>query len=186
MTKLTGAALDRAVAHAMGLKSVHNCEKWSGAMEREAPAQSAQDGKCKLCVNGCAACDARAQPAQEPVATISITQSGSTRTIDNHFADCVRDWPEGEYKLVLATPPEEQPAQEQWKCVGPPCKCNASNAKQCCYAVFTAPPKRPWVGLTDGEVMEMMGYEKQYGYIPQYSRNFVDAISAKLKEKNNG
>jgi hypothetical protein len=32
MTKLTGAALDRAVAHAMGLKSVHNCEKWSGAM----------------------------------------------------------------------------------------------------------------------------------------------------------
>ena len=32
-----------------------------------------------------------------------------------------------------------QPAQEQWKCVGPPCKCNASNAKQCCYAVFTTP-----------------------------------------------
>jgi hypothetical protein len=32
MTKLTGAALDRAVAHAMGLKSVHNCEKWSGGI----------------------------------------------------------------------------------------------------------------------------------------------------------
>jgi len=32
MAKLTGAALDRAVAHAMGLKSVHNCEKWRGAM----------------------------------------------------------------------------------------------------------------------------------------------------------
>jgi len=28
MTKLTGAALDRAVAHAMGLKSVNNCEQW--------------------------------------------------------------------------------------------------------------------------------------------------------------
>ena len=28
MSKLTGAALDRAVANAMGLKSVHNCEKW--------------------------------------------------------------------------------------------------------------------------------------------------------------
>ena len=28
MTKLTGAALDRAVANAMGLKSVHDCEKW--------------------------------------------------------------------------------------------------------------------------------------------------------------
>jgi hypothetical protein len=30
--------------------------------------EPAQDGKCKLCVDGCAACDARAQPAQEPVA----------------------------------------------------------------------------------------------------------------------
>jgi hypothetical protein len=29
MSKLTGAALDRAVANAMGLKSVHNCEKWT-------------------------------------------------------------------------------------------------------------------------------------------------------------
>jgi len=32
--------------------------------ELEALAQPAQDGKCKLCVDGCAACDARAQPAQ--------------------------------------------------------------------------------------------------------------------------
>jgi hypothetical protein len=29
--------------------------------------ESAQDGKCKYCVDGCVACDARAQPAQEPV-----------------------------------------------------------------------------------------------------------------------
>jgi hypothetical protein len=45
-------------------------------------------------------------------------------------------------------------------------------------------PKREWVGLMDDEVMEMMGYDKQYGHIPQYARNFVEAISAKLKEKN--
>jgi hypothetical protein len=32
MTKLTGAALDRAVANAMGLKSVHNCEQWGKPM----------------------------------------------------------------------------------------------------------------------------------------------------------
>lgn len=44
--------------------------------------------------------------------------------------------------------------------------------------------KKPWQGLTDDEVMEMMGYDKQYGYIPQYARNFVEAITAKLKEKN--
>ena len=32
MSKLTGAALDRAVANAMGLKSVHDCEKWGEHM----------------------------------------------------------------------------------------------------------------------------------------------------------
>ena len=57
-------------------------------------------------------CEALAEnPAQqEPVATISITQHGSCRTIDNHFADCVRDWPDGEYQLY--TTPQAQPARE--------------------------------------------------------------------------
>jgi hypothetical protein len=44
-------------------------------------------------------------------------------------------------------------------------------------------PKREWVGLTDEEIMEMLDYG-QYGRVPQYARNFVDAIEAKLKEKN--
>jgi len=43
--------------------------------------------------------------------------------------------------------------------------------------------KREWQGLTDEEIMEMLDYE-QYGRVPQYARNFVDAIEAKLKEKN--
>lgn len=34
MNKLTGAALDRAVANTMGLKSVHNCEEWGEHMNR--------------------------------------------------------------------------------------------------------------------------------------------------------
>ena len=33
MTKLTGTALDRAVANALGLKSVHDCEKWGEHMK---------------------------------------------------------------------------------------------------------------------------------------------------------
>lgn len=45
---------------------------------------------------------------QEPVATISITQRGSSRTIDNHFADCVKDWPDGEYQLYTS-PAQRQP-----------------------------------------------------------------------------
>jgi hypothetical protein len=39
-------------------------------------AQPAQDGKCKYCVDGCIACDARAQPAQEPDALTIAYQSG--------------------------------------------------------------------------------------------------------------
>ena len=73
-----------------------------------------------------------------------------------------------------------QPAQEpDWKTLPPKDAPLVQWAKE-----QTAPPQRPWVGLTDDEVMEMMGYDKQYGHIPQYARNFVEAISAKLKKKN--
>ena len=44
-------------------------------------------------------------------------------------------------------------------------------------------PEREWQGLTDEEIMEMLDYG-QYGRVPQYARNFVDAIEAKLREKN--
>lgn len=40
--------------------------------------------------------------AQEPVATIEISVRGSTTTIDNHFSDVVRDWPEGKYQLYAS------------------------------------------------------------------------------------
>ena len=36
MSKLTRAKLDRAVANALGLKSVNNCEKWRVGMNEEA------------------------------------------------------------------------------------------------------------------------------------------------------
>ena len=45
------------------------------------------------------------------------------------------------------------------------------------------PPLPEWQGLTDDELREMLGYGKG-GYIAEYTRNFVDAIEAKLKEKN--
>lgn len=51
------------------------------------------------------------QPAQqEPVATITITQRGPIRIIDNNFDDCVRGWPDGEYNLYTFP----QPAQRTW------------------------------------------------------------------------
>lgn len=74
-----------------------------------------------------------------------------------------------------------QPAQEQWKCIGPPCKCNASNAKQCCYAVFTAPPQREWVGLTPENILALFDEHNLYG-----SRlvEFARAVETKIKDKN--
>ena len=51
--------------------------------------------------------------------------------------------------------------------------------------LYTHPqPKREWIGLTNEEIMEMLDYG-QYGRVPQYVCNFVEAIEAKLKEKNN-
>ena len=47
--------------------------------------------------------------------------------------------------------------------------------------LYTHP--KQWAGLTDEEIMKMLDYG-QYGRVPQYARNFVDAIEAALKEKN--
>jgi hypothetical protein len=55
-------------------------------------------------------------------------------------------------------------------------------------AVITAlntmlPIKRPWVGLTDAEIKEIIG---GWGDTPikGYTRKFIDQLEAKLKEKN--
>jgi hypothetical protein len=51
---------------------------WGGGFpaKRRMAADKLQDGKCKYCVDGCIACDARAQPAQEPDALTIAYQNG--------------------------------------------------------------------------------------------------------------
>jgi len=44
-------------------------------------------------------------------------------------------------------------------------------------ALYTTPPKRPWVGLTGTEKHDLR-------YSHMTSAEFIDAIEAKLKEKN--
>jgi len=48
--------------------------------------------------------------------------------------------------------------------------------------LFTAPPKREWVGLTDEEIQVVVNKVASGEY--QYSDTFARAIEAKLKEKN--
>ena len=53
--------------------------------------------------------------------------------------------------------------------------------------VYTTPPKRPWVGLTDEEISEIEDeYIVDYRIPAGSAWNFAKAIEAKLKEKNNG
>jgi hypothetical protein len=56
--------------------------------------------------------------------------------------------------------------------------------------LYTAPPKREWVGLTDGEIakadcvaMDYIG-AGEYGLAEETIFDFAKAIEAKLKEKN--
>ena len=51
--------------------------------------------------------------------------------------------------------------------------------------LFTSPPQRPWVGLTDEEIKEIIG---TWGDTPVkgYTRKLFDQIEAKLRSKNNG
>ena len=92
---------------------------WGGGFtaKRQMAADKLRDGKCKLCVDGCIACDARAQPAQEPVAWA--------------VQGCSKMW-RGEFAEI--------DAKAEAKRIGGTCVA---------YALYTAPPKRKWVGLTD-------------------------------------
>jgi len=109
---------------------------WGGGFmaKKAMAADKLQDGKCKLCVDGCIACDARAQPAQEPVAT----KNNDGVTLHLGWDD-----------LPVGT------------------------------KLYTTPPKREWVGLTDDE---REGIAKDYSLIG-YKSPFKE-IEAKLKEKN--
>jgi hypothetical protein len=49
--------------------------------------------------------------------------------------------------------------------------------------LYTTPPKREWVGLTDEEVLETMAESMNSKVLNQ---KVYEAIEAKLKEKNNG
>jgi hypothetical protein len=47
--------------------------------------------------------------------------------------------------------------------------------------LYTTPPKKEWVGLTDDEILKISGEMVAYSYV-----RFAKDIEAKLKEKNGG
>jgi hypothetical protein len=58
------------------------------------------------------------------------------------------------------------------------------NADPEVFPLYTAPPRKPWVGLTDDEIND---FDKKLRDNGDYcSLHFAWGISAKLKEKNHG
>jgi len=96
---------------------------WGGGFQakKAMAADKLQDGKCKYCVDGCIACDARAQPAQEPVANSFEEYCNTLPPLWNTHIS--RTYAEQFFRAGQAA----QPAQEQ------------------------PVPQREWVGLTDEE-----------------------------------
>ena len=129
--------------------------------------------------------EALAQPAQESVAE-SLRQSKENFT--RQFGESpVATWVYQDIaELFGGTRPAAQPAQEPvaWLCkadknglFGLP---TADKACKDCFPVYTAPQQRPWVGLTDEEVVNL-GYSADGNVCTA-----VRLAAVYIKEKNNG
>ena len=138
-----------------------------------------------------------AQPDQKPVAWMTINEYGEEDDI--HY-EC----PEGHlldgwtYKPLYTHPPTVQPEPlEYWNAVegwvkidevrkhfdAVGCGTIYKTAGEDRTPLYTTPPQRPWVGLTDEEIKEIIG---PWGDTPikGYTRKLFDQIENKLKEKN--
>ncbi len=97
-----------------------------------------------------------AQPEQEPVAYWKEYAKGLQRDYDSLLAD---------YEKLAQ--PEQEPCDMGEMCLG----CSPRRADGSC------PDAKPWVGLTDEEISELIRATHNTG-------SFVRAIEAKLKERN--
>ena len=97
--------------------------------------------------------------------------------------------------------PQRKPEQEPvaWfdpdACIGDECRFCSAKTKSNNVPLYTTPPQRPWVGLTDKEMEEAMDYwsdpsRSAYGGAWSADSECVDMvrtwryIEAKLREKN--
>jgi len=143
--------------------------------KRQMAADKLQDGKCKLCFDGCAVCDARAQPAQKHLTCI--------RALTDQCATLI--WEQEELqKQVWRYEKNGVTCQTYGHKIDSSCsECNV-------HENYTTPPQRTWVGLTDEEA-EAIWEDHQFNGRPSEvsfanRMNLMQAIEAKLKEKNNG
>jgi hypothetical protein len=105
-------------------------------------------------------------------------------------------WWRSDFRRLFETPPAAQPAQEPvawmyqsnnefgWRdeiqFVQPPNHPVFRNV----VALYTAPPQRPWVGLTDEQIADYLGDE--YHDMTESELRFFRLGEVAAKEKNNG
>ena len=137
--------------------------------------------------------EALAQPEQKPVAWVTINEYGEEDDIhyENPEGHLLEGWT---YKPLYTHPPTAQPKKEPleyWNAVEGWVKINEvrehfdsvgcgtiyKTAGEGRVPVHTAPPQRPWVGLTDEE--SQLIYDM--GRTPA---GMMEMVEAKLKEKN--
>jgi hypothetical protein len=62
--------------------------------------------------------------------------------------------------------------------------CTGSNESGQAGSIYTAPPKRQWVGLTDNEIKKVFEADWNRPNCPEWLVEFSKKIEAKLREKN--
>jgi hypothetical protein len=132
---------------------------WGGGFtaKRQMAADKLQDGKCKYCVDGCIACDARAQPAQEREALKLAVE-----TLQFYASVCNEDDQLTPAKTAIAKCKEAlaQPAQDVDYWIR-----EATAARQAEMAMRReletqpAQEQRPWVGLTEEDTKGFTSHE---------------------------
>jgi len=121
--------------------------------------------ECLICKTILALRDRLAQPEQEPVAWLHTKIEGV---------------------VVPHRPSDLNKHPDRWTALYPapqPCPTCESLARTVMLDQTSHDTKRPWVGLTDNEIKEIIG---PWGDTPikGYTRKLFDQIEAKLKEKN--
>lgn len=124
------------------------------------------------------------EPAQEPVAVVAVNQSGGIRM--EYQDGSAFDISKHVGQRFYTTPP--QPAQEPvaWMVytLDGASVCVTDNPadftpEHRALPLYTIPPQRPWVGLTEKE-------KKEIYRLSVYVEGAISLTEAKLKEKNNG
>ena len=150
--------------------------------KRAMAADKLQDGKCKYCVDGCIACDARAQPAH--------CQCFACKDGVLHWSDCAVHagpaYPAGPCDCGVAQEPVDKLGQLLAANNMPDTPTARAVYKKMSERVEEDDDiqdyKKPWIGLTDEEIDKT--YWRREPFRRPTQLEFARAIEQLLKEKN--